>query len=62
MNADTGQVYRELEEIAAAQERGEPLVMVSDEVADAVEIGMEALSRARRRYIERKMEKRNRRR
>lgn len=49
MNTETGQIYRGATEIAAAQARGETLVPVSERVADAVEIGMEALNRAERR-------------
>lgn len=49
MNTDTGQIYREQEAIEAAKLRGEPITQVSERVADAVEIGMEALNRAERR-------------
>lgn len=51
MNTDTGDIYRTLEEKRLAMMREEPLVEVSERVADAVEIGMEALNRAERRAI-----------
>lgn len=51
MNPDTGEIYRTLEERQLAEMRGERLVEVSDRVADAVEIGMQALNRAERRAI-----------
>lgn len=60
MNTDTGQVYRTKSEIDAAFMRGEPLVPVSEDVADAVEAGM-ALNRHERRRlaaIERRARKR----
>lgn len=50
MNTDTGQIYRDME-IEAAKLRGEPIVEVSERVADAVAIGMEALQRAERRAV-----------
>lgn len=51
MNPDTGEIYRSMEERQLAEMRGEKLVDVSERVADAVEIGMEALNRAERRAI-----------
>lgn len=52
MNTDTGQIYRNALDIDAARLRGEPIVDVSERVADAVEIGMAALNRAERRAVE----------
>lgn len=49
MNSNTGEIYRELAAIDAAKARGENVVMVSARVADAVEIGMQAINRAERR-------------
>ncbi len=49
MNVETGQMYRGVDEINAAKERGEPIVEVSERVAKAVEIGMQALNRRERR-------------
>lgn len=51
MNTETGEVYRNLTEEQWATLRGDgaPVVPVSERVADAVEIGMEALNRAERR-------------
>jgi hypothetical protein len=51
MNTDTGQIYRNLteEDWARIRTNGEPVVPVSERVADAVEIGMQALNRAERR-------------
>lgn len=49
MNTDTGTVYRGFPAIRAAEARGEPVVAVSEKVADAVEIGMLALNRGERR-------------
>lgn len=46
MNPKTGEVYRDLE-ILRAIARGEPVVSVAPDVADAVEIGMDAMRRAR---------------
>ncbi len=60
MNSDTGQVYRGEFEIAAAIGRGEPVVRVSEQVADAVEIGMLAMNRAERRRAARAKAKRER--
>jgi hypothetical protein len=57
MNTETGQIYRTMEEILAAQQRGEPIVPVSERVARAVEIGMEGLNRAQRRQQQRKARK-----
>lgn len=61
MNTDTGQVYRTLEEALKAKARGEPVVEVSAQVADAVEIGMLAMNRAERRRAARDARKRERR-
>jgi hypothetical protein len=52
MNVDTGEIYRKQLDIEAAKLRGEPVVGVSERVADAVEIGMQALERAERRAVE----------
>lgn len=49
MNLETGAVYRDQVSIDAAKARGENVVPVSERVADAVEIGMQALNRAERR-------------
>lgn len=52
MNSKTGRIYRVQEEIDAAKLRGEPLVGVSSEVADAQEIGQAFVAggqRARRK-------------
>jgi len=51
MNSETGQVYRGLEQILAAEGRGEPVVPVSPRVAEAVEVGMHYLNRRDRRRI-----------
>jgi hypothetical protein len=48
MNTNTGEIYRTLEEIEAAQKRGEPVVSVSAQVAQLVEDG-EKWDRARAR-------------
>lgn len=37
MNTETGQIYRGVEEIEAARERGEPVVEVSNRVAKLME-------------------------
>lgn len=50
MNTDTGRVYRGLDEIMAAEARGEPIARVSEHVATAVEIGNRAI-RAARAYV-----------
>lgn len=42
MNTDDGRIYRSAEDIAAARERGEPLVEVSEEVALLMEEGRES--------------------
>ena len=49
MNTDTGEIYRDMLAQEAARARGETVVPVSERVADAVEIGMEAINRAERR-------------
>ena len=51
MNSETGQVYRGLEAILAAEARGEPVVPVSERVAEAVEVGMATLNRRDRRRM-----------
>lgn len=58
MNTETGEVYRDVESIVAAQKRGEPLAEVSEKVAQAVEIGMLAMNRAERRAEARRTKKR----
>lgn len=42
MNTDTGRIYRGEAEIEAARQRGEPLVEVSERVAQLVEAGQYA--------------------
>lgn len=51
MNTDTGQIYRRMteEDWDRIRASNEPVVPVSERVADAVEIGMQALNRAERR-------------
>ena len=51
MNTNTGQIYRTKEEIEAAKARGEPLVPVSDRVAEIIEAGHRALNRRERRRL-----------
>jgi hypothetical protein len=46
MNSETGQIYRDPEEIAAAFGRGEPIVAVSEQVARTMEAGKAALNPA----------------
>lgn len=54
MNTDTGQIYRGLDEIKAALERGEPVVPVSERVAQTMEAGQRALgNRKERRQAQR---------
>lgn len=48
MNTDTGQIYRG-PEIDEAVGRGEPVVAVSEEVAQKVETGARVINRAERR-------------
>ena len=48
MNTETGMVYRD-DELVQALGRGEPVVEVSERVAQAVTIGLEHLNRAERR-------------
>jgi hypothetical protein len=48
MNTDTGQIYRGGIEITAAMLRGEPVVEVSEHVAETMELG----NRAQRRRAE----------
>lgn len=43
MNVDTGQIYRGQEEIAEAFFRGEPVVSVSERVAQSMEIANEKI-------------------
>lgn len=50
MNPETGRVYRDTQEYLAAIGRGEPLIEISEDVADAVEAGM-ALNRHERRRM-----------
>jgi hypothetical protein len=50
MNTETGQVYRGDAAIRAAQERGEPVVPVSERVAEAVEYGMNRAARRARKF------------
>lgn len=51
MNTETGEIFRNLSPSMwqELQDSGAPVVPVSERVADAVEIGMEALNRAERR-------------
>lgn len=51
MNTDTGEVYRGLtgEQITRMREEGQPVVEVSERVANAVDIGMHILNRRERR-------------
>ncbi len=49
MVVNTGQIYRGQQAIAEAEARGEPVVEVSERVAQAVEIGMAVLNRHERR-------------
>lgn len=58
MNPSSGAVYRDEESIKAAQARGETVIPVSETVADAVEIGMQAMNRAERRLQQRKAKSR----
>lgn len=55
MNTETGEIYRTLQEREAALAHGETVVDVSEDVADAVEIGLKAiaygLNRAERRAL-----------
>lgn len=50
MNTETGQIYRGEAAIASARARGEPVVPVSERVADAVELGMNRAARRARRF------------
>ncbi len=52
MNPNTGQVYRG-DAITLAQQRGEPLVPITEEVADRIENGYAALNREERRRRDR---------
>jgi hypothetical protein len=51
MDTESGRIYRELtdEQMRELEAQGRTIVPVSERVADAVEIGMEALNRAERR-------------
>ncbi len=49
MNTETGKIYKTAEEIEAARKRGEPLVPISDYVAEVMEAGHTALNRKERR-------------
>jgi hypothetical protein len=44
MNTDTGQIYRDVEEIKAAKSRGENVVEVSPQVAELMELAQAAKS------------------
>lgn len=48
MNTETGQIYRGEAEIAAARRRGEPIVPVSERVANLMEGGNRKQRRAAR--------------
>lgn len=48
MNTDTGQIYRTEADILEAIERGENVVPVSDEVAELMELGKEAIQKRNR--------------
>lgn len=61
MNTDTGALYRTFDEIAAAQQRGEPLAMVAERVARAVRIGTQAIDHKAARKRKRQMAKASRR-
>ena len=52
LNTATGAVYRDRLAIQEARKRDEPVAEVSEEVADAVEVGM-VLNRAMRRALAR---------
>jgi hypothetical protein len=53
VNTETGQVYRGDAAISAARARGEPVVRVSERVAEAVEAGMNRAARRNRRFSRR---------
>lgn len=61
MNTDTGALYRTAQAITEAQARGEPLAMVSERVARAVEIGTRSIDRKAARKHKRQMAKQSRR-
>jgi hypothetical protein len=62
MNTDTGVIYRGDAAIAEAQQRGEPVVIVSEQVAARMEQANRAASRRRSaRKAERQNRKRGRR-
>lgn len=50
MNRWTGQIYKGPEEIEAAQERGEPVVEVSERVAELMELAQEVEKERRSTY------------
>lgn len=54
MNSSTGQIYRGAENIAEAIRRGEPIVPVSEHVADTMEAGQAEMNRRQRRAAQRK--------
>lgn len=58
MNTDTGQIYRG-EGILAARLRGEPVVEVSEKVAQTMEAGQRVMNRAERRRQERENRRAN---
>ena len=58
MNTDTGEIYRALDEIKAALERGEPVVPVSEKVAKTMEAGQREMSRRARRNEKKQQRKR----
>ena len=60
MNTETGQIYRDEEEIRAAMLRGENLVEVSERVAQLVEAGQKVLNRAERRDLQKQRRAANR--
>ena len=53
MNTDSGRIYQGEEQIRKALARGEPVVPVSERVAELVEAGERYLNRAERRRHER---------
>lgn len=53
MNPNTGQIYRGESAIQQAQERGEPLLPISEEAADRIESGYQAMNREERRRADR---------
>jgi hypothetical protein len=49
MNTETGRIYDNATDILAARLRGEPVVPVSQKVADTMRAGQFAMNRAERR-------------